>query len=106
MHSGDDKDIIFTVTNASTGASVDLTGASAVWVLTTSPTGGSLVKRSTDSGCGIALGSNGTFTVTLAPSHTSGLAGQYYHEAQIRDSASKVSTVSVGTVTINYDVAG
>jgi hypothetical protein len=103
--SGDHKDLIYTVTNASTGASVNLTGASGYWVLSNGPTSGSILRLTSDSGSGITV-SGCTLTVSLSPAHTTNLAGQYYSEAQIRDSASNVSTVAVGTVTINYDVAG
>lgn len=101
--SGDNKTLTCTVTDATTGASVNLTGASVAWVLANSPTSGSILRLSTDdfvtvSGC--------TFSVALAASHTAGLSGQYYHEGQIRESTGNVSTVTVGTVTINQDVAG
>lgn len=103
--SGDHKNLIFTVTNAATGASADLTGASVIWVLAESPTGGSLVKLTNDSGSGITV-SGCTFTVSLSPIHTSGLFGTYYHEAQVKDANSNISTVAVGAAKINYDVAG
>lgn len=103
MWSGDHRNLTFIVTD-STGASKDLTDASVIWVLSENPTSASLVKRSTDSGCGITV-SGCTFTVSLSPVHTSNLSGYYYHEAQVRDSASNVVTVAVGTARIRYDVA-
>lgn len=104
MWSGDHKNLTYTVTD-STGASVNLTGASVAWVLSPGPTSGSLVRLTTDSGSGIAV-SGCTFTVSLSPAHTSSLAGQYYYEAQVRDTVANVSTVAVGTAMINFDVAG
>lgn len=103
MWSGDNKDVIYTVTNG-TGASKDLTGTSVVWVLSEDPSSGSLVKRSTDSGSGITI-AGCTFTVSLSPTDTSSLAGLYYHESQVRDGTSDISTVAVGHVKINRDLA-
>lgn len=105
MWSGDHKNLTVTVTNAETGGSADLTGGSVVWVLAESPTGGSLVKLTNDSGSGVTV-SGSTFTVSLSPIHTSGLSGTYYHEAQVIDANNNVSTVTVGAAKINYDVAG
>lgn len=102
--SGDNKNVTFTVTD-SNSASVDLTGACVAWVLSNTPATASIVRLHSDSGCGITV-SGCTFTVSLSPTHTSGLAGTYYHEAQVRDSASDISTVAVGTATIKFDVAG
>lgn len=104
MWSGDHKNLTYTVTD-SNGASVILTSACAAWVLANDPASGSLVRLTTDSGSGITI-SGCTFTVSLSPAHTSGLAGTYYYEAQVRDTASNVSTVATGTAKINYDVAG
>ena len=87
-----------------TGASVNLSGASAVWVLATRSGGASLSRLTTDAGSGITV-SGCTLTVSLSPFHTSGLAGIYYHEAQVRDSGSNISTVAVGTVDIKPDSA-
>jgi hypothetical protein len=103
MWSGDHKNLIYTVTDASS-ASVSLTGASVLWVLSDQINGASLARLTTDSGSGVTV-SGCTFTVSLSPVHTSGLAGVYYTEAQVRDSASNVSTVAVGTAKINRDVA-
>ena len=86
------------------GASVNLTGASVVWVLATRSGGASLSRLTSDSGSGITV-SGCTFTVSLSSTHTSGLAGVYYHEAQVRDSGSNISTVAVGTVDIKPDSA-
>ena len=101
MWSGDHRDLVFTTLD-SDSASVNLAGASVVWQLSAAPDSGSLVKRSTDSGCGISI-SGCTFTVSLSPTHTVGLAGLYYHEAWIRDAGSIQSTVAVGTATIRED---
>lgn len=104
MWSGDHKDLTYTTTDGDS-ASVDLTGASVYWCLAPDAESGSLVRLTTDSGSGITL-SGCTFTVSLSPAHTSGLAGTYYYEAQVRDSETNIGTVAVGNIKINYDVAG
>ena len=101
MWSGDHLDIVVTVSD-STSASKDLTGGSVVWHLSETPTSASLIRRSTDSGCGVSL-SGCTFTVSLSPVHTAALAGIYYHEAQVRDSGSNTATVMTGYAKIHKD---
>lgn len=103
MYSGDHRNVIFTVTNANS-ASIDLTGAYGVWALSNDAKTASILRLTSDSGCGMTL-SGCTATVSLSPAHTAGLSGYYYHELQIKDSGSNISTVAVGTVTINQDVA-
>lgn len=103
MWSGDHKNLIFTITG-SDSASANLTGASAYWVLANDAKSASFARLTSDSGSGITI-SGCTLTVSLSPAHTASLQGIYYHEAQIRDSGSNVSTVAVGTATINQDVA-
>lgn len=104
MHSANHKNVTFTVTDGD-GASVDCTGACVTWWLSEEPESGSLIKRHTDSGCGISV-SGCTFTVSLSPTHTSGLSGTYYHESKMRDSASQESTVAVGWAQIFTDAIG
>lgn len=103
LWSGDHRTINFAVTDGS-GVSVNLTGACGVWVLANDAKTASILRLTSDSGCGMTL-SGCTATVSLSPAHTSGLQGIYYHELQIKDSGSNISTVAVGTVTINQDVA-
>lgn len=103
IFSGDHKNLVYTVTNAQS-ASVDLTGNTIEWVLANHETSGSLLRLVTG-GSGITI-SGCTFTVALSPAHTSGLAGDYYYEAQVTDTNSDVSTVSIGTATILTDLVG
>ena len=100
MYSGDHKNLVITVLDGN-GASVLLTNASVSWMLAETPAGASLVSRTSDSGITV---SGCTFTVSLSPVHTASLGGVYYHEAQVRDSASQISTVTTGNVTIYKDV--
>lgn len=103
MWSGDHKTVIFTITG-SDSASANLSGACGVWVLANDAKSASFARLTSDSGCGMTL-SGCTATLSLSPVHTAGLAGFYYHELQIRDANTNISTVAVGTVTINQDVA-
>ena len=98
MWAGDYKDLIVTITG-SDGAGYDLTGASITWVLEEAPASGSLIKKQI-SGSGVVI-STSTVTISLSPADTSGLAGMYYHEAEALDSASRVSTLFVGTLKIH-----
>ena len=102
MWAGDNCDVTVTVTD-STGASKDLTSGCVVWALAEAPASASLVRKTSDAASDIAI-SGCTFTVYLVPVETSALAGNYFHEAQVRDSAGKVSTVTVGNVVINGGV--
>ena len=101
MWSGDHKNLQVTVYDGD-GASIDLSGASVIWMVSEGVEGASLLKRSTDSGCGISV-SGSTFTVSLSPAHTSGSAGTLYHEAQVRDGFGDISTVLTGHATIHAD---
>lgn len=101
MWSGDHKNVRFTTTD-SNSASVDLAGASIIWTLSENARSGSLLQLDTDGGVTI---SGCTYTVSLSPTHTSGLAGTYYHESQARDSASDISTIAVGEAQITSDIA-
>jgi hypothetical protein len=99
--SGDHKNVRFTTTD-SNSASVDLAGASILWTLSENIRSGSILQLSTDDGVTI---SGCTYTVSLSPTHTSGLAGTYYHESQARDSASDISTVATGKMQVEVDIA-
>ena len=105
MYAGESKVITVTVMDDATPpVPIDLTGASIEWI----------VKRSEDDavglitktvGAGIALLNQtthkGEFTITLAPADTASLGGaSYYHEAEVTDVATNVSTVTRGILTI------
>lgn len=102
MWSGDHKDLTYTVTDADS-ASVDLTSACVWWMLTDESKTASVLLRTADSGCGITI-SGCTFTVSLSPADTAGLAGAYYNESQVRTSGSVKGTVATGMGTINKDL--
>ena len=102
MWAGDYKDLIVTITG-SDSAGYSLTGASVTWIVEQEPGSGSLVHKhgvDTTAGSGLTI-STSTLTISLSPADTSGLVGTYYHEAQAKDSASRIATLLVGTVKIN-----
>ena len=98
MWSGDDKTITVTL-------STDITGATINYAIAASVGSTALITKATG-GSGIAItdAANGIFTIDLDPSDTSSKAGVYYHECQVTDTSSVVSTVFVGSVTINADL--
>ncbi len=101
--SGDDLTPRFTITG-SDSAGENVTGASIVWVLFDSPTGSSLVRKTTASTGHITISAS-IIDVNVSASDTSGLTGDYYHELQIiRASDGKIQTAAVGWVTINRDL--
>ncbi len=103
VFSGDDCTPRFSVTGSG-GTSEDVTGASVVWVLFDSPTGGSLIRKTTASTGHITI-STSVVDINVGASDTSSLAGDYYHELQITRAADgKVQTAAVGWVTINRDL--
>jgi len=102
--SGDDITPRYTVQGAAASIGKDLTGASILWILVDQSSGASLIRKTTDT-AGHFTVSGCTFDVNIAASDTSGLAGDYWSEAQVRDSASIIQTVAVGWVTINRDLA-
>ena len=104
VFSGDDWTGRFTITGSVSSSGEDVTGASIVWVLFNSPTGSSVIRKTSASTGHITISSS-VVDVNVAASDTSGLVGDYYHELQItRLSDGKVQTAAVGWVTINRDL--
>ena len=99
MTAGDTRVIKIAVTTTS-GAAVDLSGATARWRLARSVRGSALVQKSTASGISIDE-PTGIVTVTIAAADTEGFKpGLYYHELEIVDGGGAVSTVTTGKVTM------
>ena len=96
IHAGDSKLISVTVRDED-DALQDLTGATIAWQMAKTPRGPAEISKSTG-GSGITLGGTGIFNVSLDPSDTVGFSGLYYHEAQVTDVTSNVTTVTTGTV--------
>ena len=105
MYSGDSVSIAVTVTDSTTGAAVNLTGATMTWALATAPGATALVtKTSTDGDITVSGVSSNVATVALEPADTAALSGVYHHELQVIDGASAVYTVYQGTLYIRADV--
>lgn len=104
MWSGDDKTLEVTVVDEN-GSVQDITGMTIDWHLARKVTTSALVQKATGgSGIVISDGSAGVFQITLSAADTDDLSGKYYHEAQVTDSSGNISTVTVGTITINRDL--
>lgn len=105
MYSGDNVSIAVTVTDSSTGAAVDLTGASMSWALAAAPGETALVtKTSADGDITVGGASSNVATVALEPADTAALDGVYIHELQLVDGASKTHTVYQGTIYVRGDI--
>ena len=103
VFSGDDFTVRYTVTGSG-GLGEDMTGASLVFVIFNSPTGASVLRKTTDSVGNFTVGGS-IIDVNVSGSDTSNLTGDYYHELQARRAADgKVQTAAVGWVTINRDL--
>lgn len=103
MWAGANKAVTVTVTDAVTGASVDLAGASARWVLqqALTDTAALLTKDADWSGaCGITI-SGCTASFDIIHTDTDNLSGRYYHELEAIDSSGCTFKVMRGYVTIN-----
>lgn len=103
MYSGDTRTLTVTVRDTS-GAAVDLTGATARWALAKKVGQAALVSKSTGSGIELTDAANGEFTVTLDPADTADLVGDYWHEAEVTDSAGRVVTVFQARASIKQDI--
>lgn len=96
---GEDKTLRYTITDVA-GASVDMTGASAFWLLQDEPDSGSLILLKTG-GSGITV-SGCTVDASLAASLTSGCAleGTYYTELSACDTSGNADVLAVGYASI------
>lgn len=102
MWAGTSKDVTVTVTDASSGASVNLASGSVRWVLKTAidSTACLLTKDSDWTGaCAVTI-SGCTFSFTMPHADTDALAGTYYHEAEVKDSAGSTFKAMRGYITI------
>ena len=112
MHSGDDKDLIYTIRDTA-GATIDITGAAFTFSLSglntvdpavPAPKGSPLIVII--NGVQLVLNdpTNGVVTVCLLPLDTADLpAKTYYYELQMV-LTSKTSTVTIGTLQLLKDL--
>lgn len=107
MFEGESKDVRVTVVDQD-GVPFDLSGSTVRWEaqpdLTAS--GASIIKATGGQGITLTNPTQGIFTIRLDPADTLGLAGGFYHEAQVTDSAGNVATVLTGRLTIQKTAIG
>jgi len=101
IYAGDTAQVNIGVTQSDVAAS--LSNASVVWIVEESPKSGSLVRLTTDNGISV---SGSIITLSISPSNTSSLTGNYYHEVEVVDVSGNISTVTTGTVTVKRSGAG
>jgi len=105
MYSGDSVSIAVTVTDSTTGAAVNLTGATLTWALATAPgSTATLTKTSTAGDITVGGAGSNVATVALQPADTASLGGLYTHELQVVDGAAAVYTLYQGELYIMGDV--
>ena len=108
MHSGDTRVLEITVVDENQAA-VDLSAADVTWALSKKaadevlPKGSALLTKVVGNGIAIVDAVTGRADVTIDPSDTEALAGDFYHELQVVLGGA-VSTVLYGTVTIVKDL--
>jgi hypothetical protein len=102
MTEGDTLTLSFSLYEADGTTALNLTGVTVRWKLARSVTSAVLISKT--NGDGITVGSpatGGTLTVELAALDTHGLYGRYYHEMEVTDLSSNVSTVATGHAVIS-----
>ena len=100
MWAGDTKTLTVTVTDGA-GAAKNITSATISWKLLDEQGGTVRLTKTVGSGIALTTPTSGIFTVSIATGYTSSLvAGKYYHEANVTDSSSNVSTVLIGVITL------
>ena len=95
VYSGDTESVVVGVSQD--GSAASLSSASAVWIMEEEVGSGSLARLTSDDYLSL---SGSTVTIALAASHTNGLVGKYYHELEITDISSNITTVTTGIVTV------
>lgn len=99
--SGDDLDLVIVVRAADRCTRVDLTNATALWVLAEAQGDRPRVSKEAT----ITDAENGEVTVYLEPSDTERLCGTFHHELQLKDALGKTTTAMVGKAKITADSA-
>ena len=98
---GTDKILQYSITDASSGASVNTTSMTVKWLLFDEPNSASLIRLMTG-GSGI-VASGSVISVTIAASLTAGcnLSGTFYTELSGSDASNNADVLAVGYATIN-----
>ncbi len=100
LFQGDTKRINFALKRGD-GTPLDLTGATLRWQCARLKTPGvfsstATLQKTETSGIEVTDAYNGLVTVTLSPSETVTLSGDFYHEMESLDASGDVATVFVG----------
>lgn len=101
MASGDDVDLVIIVRASDRCTLLDVTGVTALWVLSEAPGCTALVSKTG----ALSDAANGEITVSLTPSDTDRYCGTYHHELQLTDGSGRISTVMTGKAKITSDSA-
>lgn len=90
LWAGESKDVTCTVTDADTGASINLASTCVRWTMQKDKLGGTtvLTKDADWSGASGITIAGCTFSFVLTHADTDALQGTYYHEAEVLDSSS------------------
>lgn len=104
MFSGNTKLLRVTVLDQDSVV-VDLTGASATYVVTTRRGNVPLISKTVGAGITITDAVNGVLEVTLAPADTEPLQGAHSHELKVTDAAGRQTTVLFGSLSILVNTA-
>lgn len=110
MFSGDTMRVNFTITDASTGSALDLTGATVRWQMSKAKAIGfsatPIITKTEGNGLEITDAFGGLILVNLDPEDTEGRSGNFYHELECIDIDGDVSTAYTGTFIINKALIG
>lgn len=103
MYSGDTKTLAVVVKDTNNSV-VDISSATITWKAARDLHKTADIQKDTSTGISITSGTGGAFSVTINPADTVGLAGDFYHEAEVTFSNGDVQTVLAGTLTIKPDM--
>ena len=84
---------------------VDITGATAEFIMAKRPGKSAVVTKTVGSGIVITDATNGLLEITLEPADTETLSGTFHHELEVTDLGGRKTTVLFGTVTVRLNVA-
>lgn len=104
MVSGDSKDLNITATDGA-GAIIDITGVSDIkWQLFTPISGAAIISKTLGAGVTVTDAVAGEFSVSISPTDTDDLDGDYWHEVQITYSNGNIVTLKDNSA-LDYGVA-
>jgi len=97
LYSGDSRNLIINVTDEN-NSSINLTGASIEWILTSSNS--TILSKSVGAGIAINNPTNGQFTISISSANTRNLSGIYQHLVRVTTTDGNSSIVLTGNITI------